>query len=66
MKKKKYSVIDDDTLDNMKRYYKLENYEEILQYLRRNNVLAAKTSFPFFYAESVAISVIPSRSAQKT
>jgi hypothetical protein len=38
MKKKKYSVIDDDTLDNMKRYYKLENHEEILQYLRRNNV----------------------------
>ena len=38
MKKKKYSVIDDDTLDNMKRYYKLENHEDILQYLRRNNV----------------------------
>ena len=36
--KKKYSVIDDETLDSMKRYYKLENYQEILQYLRRNNV----------------------------
>lgn len=36
--KKKYSVIDDVTLDKMKRYYKLENYEEIIQYLRRNNV----------------------------
>ena len=38
VKKKRYSVIDDETLDSMKRYYKLENYEEILQYLKRNNV----------------------------
>ncbi len=38
MKKKKYSVIDDEALDTMKRYYKLENHEEILQFLRRNKV----------------------------
>jgi hypothetical protein len=39
VKKKKYSVIDDETLDKMKHYYKLENHDEILQYLRKNNVI---------------------------
>jgi len=39
VKKKKYSVIDDETLDKMKDYYKLENHDEILQYLRKNNVI---------------------------
>jgi hypothetical protein len=38
-KKKKYSVIDDETLDKMKRYYNLENHDEILQYLRKNNII---------------------------
>ena len=38
VKKKKYSVIDDETLDKMKHYYKLENHDEILQYLRKNNI----------------------------
>lgn len=38
-KKKKYSVIDDETFDKMKRYYNLENHDEILQYLRKNNII---------------------------
>ena len=38
-KKKKYSVIDDETFDKMKRYYNLENHDEIFQYLRKNNII---------------------------
>jgi hypothetical protein len=38
-KKKKYSVIDDETFDKMKRYYNLENHDEILQYLRKTNII---------------------------
>jgi hypothetical protein len=39
MRKKKYSGIDDKTLENMKRYYKLENHDESLQFIKKNNVL---------------------------
>jgi hypothetical protein len=39
MRKKKYSGIDDKTLENMKRYYKLENHDELLQFIKKNNVL---------------------------
>ena len=27
------------TLENMKRYYKLENHDELLQFIKKNNVL---------------------------
>jgi len=37
--KKEYSVIDDKTLDKMRHYYKLENHDEILLCLRKNNVI---------------------------
>ena len=33
---KKYSSIDDKTLENMKRYYKLENHDELI---KKNNIL---------------------------
>ena len=36
---KKYSSIDDKTLENMKRYYKLENHDELLQFIKKNNIL---------------------------
>lgn len=39
MSNKKYSGIDDKTLENMKRYYKLENHDELLQFIKKNNVL---------------------------
>ena len=39
VKKEKYSVIDVETLDKMRHYYKLENHDEILLYLRKNNVI---------------------------
>jgi len=35
-KNKKYSVIDDETLENMKRYYRIENHDELLQYMKKN------------------------------
>ena len=31
--------IDDKILENMKRYYKLENHDELLQFIKKNNVL---------------------------
>jgi hypothetical protein len=36
---KKYSRIDDKALENMKRYYKLENHDELLQFIKKNNIL---------------------------
>ena len=39
MSNKKYSGIDDKTLENMKRYYKLENHDELLQFIKKNNIL---------------------------
>jgi hypothetical protein len=36
---KKYSSIDDKILENMKRYYKLENHDELLQFIKKNNIL---------------------------
>ena len=39
MSNKKSSGIDDKTLENMKRYYKLENHDELLQFIKKNNVL---------------------------
>ena len=36
---KKYSSIDDKALENMKRYYKLENHDELLQFIKKNNIL---------------------------
>jgi hypothetical protein len=40
MSKRKYSSIDDKTLENMKRYYKLENHDELLQFIKKNKVLS--------------------------
>ena len=39
MSNKKYSAIDDKTLENMRRYYKLENHNELLQFIKKNNIL---------------------------
>ena len=39
VKNKKYSVIDDETLENMKRYYRIENHDELLQYMKKNSIL---------------------------
>lgn len=39
VKNKKYSFIDDETLENMKRYYRIENHDELLRYMRKNSVL---------------------------
>ena len=39
VKNKKYSVIDDETLENMKRYYRIENHDELLRYLKKNSIL---------------------------
>jgi hypothetical protein len=39
MSNKKYSGIDDKTLENMRRYYKLENHNELLQFIKKNNIL---------------------------
>ena len=38
-KNKKYSVIDDETLENMKRYYRIENHDELLRYMKKNSIL---------------------------
>jgi tRNA A37 methylthiotransferase MiaB len=39
VKQKRNSTIDDETLENMKRYYKIDNYKELLQYIKENGVI---------------------------
>ena len=39
MKRKRNSTIDDETLENMKRYYKIDNHKELLQYIKKNGII---------------------------
>ena len=39
MKQKRTSTIDDETLENMKRYYKIDNHKELLQYIKKNGII---------------------------
>jgi len=39
VKKKRNSTIDDETLENMKRYYKIDNHKELLQYIKKNGII---------------------------
>ena len=39
MKQKRSSTIDDETLENMKRYYKIDNHKELLQYIKKNGII---------------------------
>ena len=39
MKQKRNSTIDDETLENMKRYYKIDNHKELLQYIKKNGII---------------------------
>jgi hypothetical protein len=39
VKRKRNSTIDDETLENMKRYYKIDNHKELLQYIKKNGII---------------------------
>ena len=39
MKQKRNSTIDDETLENMKRYYKIDNHKELLHYIKKNGII---------------------------
>jgi hypothetical protein len=39
VKQKRNSTIDDETLENMKRYYKIDNHKELLQYIKKNGII---------------------------
>ena len=39
MRYKRNSTIDDETLENMKRYYKIDNHKELLQYIKKNGII---------------------------
>jgi hypothetical protein len=39
VKQKRNSTIDDETLENMKRYYKIDDHKELLQYIKKNGVI---------------------------
>jgi hypothetical protein len=39
MSSKKYSIIDDETLENMKKYCKIENRDELLCYIKKNGII---------------------------
>jgi hypothetical protein len=39
VKQKRNSIIDDETLENMKRYYKIDNHKELLQYIKKNGII---------------------------
>jgi hypothetical protein len=39
MKKRKYDIFDDETLENMKRYYQIESHDELLQYIKKNRLI---------------------------
>ena len=39
MKKRKHDIFDDETLENMKRYYKIESHDELLQYIKNNRLI---------------------------
>jgi hypothetical protein len=39
VKQKRNSTIDDETLENMKRYYKIDNHKELLHYIKKNGII---------------------------
>jgi hypothetical protein len=39
VKKKRNSSIDDETLENMRRYYKIDDHKELLQYIKKNGII---------------------------
>lgn len=39
MKQKRNPSIDDETLENMRRYYKIDDYKELLQYIKKNGII---------------------------
>jgi hypothetical protein len=39
VKQKRKSTIDDETLENMKRYYKIDSHKELLQYIKKNGII---------------------------
>ena len=36
---KKESTYDDETLENMKRYYRIDNHDELLKYIKKNRLV---------------------------
>jgi hypothetical protein len=36
---KKESIYDDETLENMKRYYRIDNHDELLKYIKKNRLV---------------------------
>jgi hypothetical protein len=39
VKRKRNLSIDDETLENMRRYYKIDNHKELLQYIKKNGII---------------------------
>jgi hypothetical protein len=39
VKRKRNSTIDDETLENMRRYYKIDNHKELLQYIKKYGII---------------------------
>jgi hypothetical protein len=39
VKQKRNPTIDDETLENMKRYYKIDNHKELLHYIKKNGII---------------------------
>jgi hypothetical protein len=39
MEKKKHDIFDDETLENMKRYYQIESHDELLRYIKKNRLI---------------------------
>jgi hypothetical protein len=36
---KREAIYDDQTLENMKRYYKIDSYDELLKFIKRNGLV---------------------------
>jgi hypothetical protein len=36
---RKESTYDDETLENMKRYYRIDNHDELLKYIKKNRLV---------------------------
>jgi tRNA A37 methylthiotransferase MiaB len=39
VKQKRNPSIDDETLENMRRYYKIDDHKELLQYIKKNDII---------------------------
>jgi hypothetical protein len=39
VKKKRNLSIDDETLENMRRYYKIDDHKDLLQYIKKNGII---------------------------